>query len=82
MNINMNKLKKIIDLAKKEIFVEEFQNKVSDAETLGILVSQFCKWNGKDIFKVAYNAFEDSNFHSFNEKFEKLWLKNEEHKYE
>jgi len=82
MNININKLKKIIDLAKKEIFVEEFQSQASDAETLGVLVSQFCKWNGKDIFKVATSAFEDSNLHNFNEQFEKLWLKNEAHKHE
>jgi len=82
MHINMNKLKKIIDLAKKEIFVEEFQSEVSDAETLGVLISQYFKWDGRSIYKVAYNAFEDSNLHNFNEKFEKLWLKNEAHKHE
>ena len=80
--MDTSKLKQIIDLAKKEIFVEEFQSKASDTETLGVLVSQFCKWNGKAIFEVATSAFEDSNFHNFNEQFEKLWLKNEAHKHE
>ena len=30
-------------------------------------------WHHTKVFESTYNAFEDSNFHEFNEKFEKLW---------
>ena len=39
------------------------------------MISQYMKWDGDQIFNTAYSAFEDSNFHSFNEKFEELWKK-------
>ena len=68
------RLQEIINDAKKEYFVEEHQTKASDEETLGILISKFCQWNGNKIFRVSYNAFEDSNFHSFNEEFEELFF--------
>ena len=48
----------------------------SDEDALGILVSKFSKWDGQGIFNIAYQAFEDSNFHSFNNKFEQLWGEN------
>ena len=68
------RLQEIINDAKKEYFVEEHQAKASDEETLGILISKFCQWNGNKIFRVSYNAFEDSNFHSFNQEFEELFF--------
>ena len=68
------RLQEIINDAKKIYFVEEHQTKASDEETLGILISKFCQWNGDKIFRVSYNAFEDSNFHSFNEEFEELFF--------
>lgn len=64
-------LKEIIQEAKKEIFLEDYE--ASDAETLGILISEYFEWNGQEIFECAYNAFEDSNFHEFNEKFKDIW---------
>lgn len=45
----------------------------TDEDALGILVSKFTKWDGQGIFNVAYNAFEDSNWHTFNKKFETIW---------
>ena len=68
-----NKLKNILDEAKKEYFVDDYVSKASYEETLGLLISKFCKWHGDKIFKVSTSAFEDSNFHTFNEKFEELW---------
>ena len=64
-------LRQLIDEKAKTAFVEGY--KPTDEEVLGILILQHCKWNGDLIFKVAQEAFEDSNFHSFNEKFEQLW---------
>lgn len=66
-------LEQLIQEAKKEIFTPEYQDKATDAETLGVMVSKYAKWEGNFIFEVAKEAFEDSNFHTFNEKFVKLW---------
>ena len=70
-----NKLKSILDDAKKQYFTDDYQDKATYEETLGLLVSKFCKWDGNKIFKVSTEAFEDSNFHTFNEKFNDLWEK-------
>ena len=70
-----NKLKSILDDAKKEYFCKSYQDKATYEETLGLLVSKFCEWDGNKIFKVSTEAFEDSNFHTFNEKFNDLWEK-------
>jgi hypothetical protein len=64
-------LKNLIDENKIKFFNEP--QKATDEEVLGIMISQYLKWNGDKIFKTTYAAFEDSNFHEFNEKFEKLW---------
>jgi len=83
MNKNTRaKLKEIIDQTKKEIFVKGYESKFIEQETMGVLLSQYFKWDGRSIYKVAYNAFEDSNFHNFNEKFVDLWEETEQKNYE
>tara|TARA_R110002012_G_scaffold312192_1_gene522376 strand:+ start:495 stop:761 length:267 start_codon:yes stop_codon:yes gene_type:complete len=72
MSLN-DKLKNLLDEAKEQYFIDDYKNEASYEETLGLLISKFCKWHGEKIFKVSTSAFEDSNFHSFNEKFEELW---------
>jgi hypothetical protein len=42
-------------------------------EIKGIQLSQAVKWSGQDIFEVAAAAFEDANYHSFNEVFYAAW---------
>jgi len=39
----------------------------------GIRLSQAVEWSGQDIFEVASAAFEDANYHSFNEVFTAAW---------
>ena len=39
----------------------------------GIRLSQAVKWQGQDIFEVASAAFDDANYHSFNEVFTAAW---------
>jgi len=65
------KLKALIEEQKNQSFIDPKQ--ATDCEALGLMISQFCKWDGNKIFESTFNAFEDSNFHTFNEKFEKLW---------
>ena len=47
----------------------------SKEEALGVLVSKICFETPAEIYEVVTSAFEDSNFHKFNTKFEKLWNK-------
>ena len=72
--MNLNEL---IQEAKKEIFSPEYVDNATDAETLGIMISKYGEWDGNFIFEVATSAFEDSNFHTFNAKFGKLWSDDE-----
>ena len=46
---------------------------MNDNEIKGIQLSQAVKWSGQDIFEVASAAFEDANYHSFNEVFTAAW---------
>jgi hypothetical protein len=39
----------------------------------GIKLSQSVKWQGQDIFEIAQAAFEDANYHAFNEIFTEAW---------
>lgn len=66
-------LKMIAEKIKESCYLKEYQNKVSDAEALGVALAKYFDWNGRKIAQVAFNAFEDSNFHTFNEKFNDLW---------
>ena len=47
----------------------------SKEEALGVLVSKICFETPAEIYEVVTSAFEDSNFHTFNAKFEELWKK-------
>ena len=51
----------------------------SKEEALGVLVSKICFETPAEIYEVLSSAFEDSNFHTFNAKFEELWKK-EQHR--
>ena len=46
---------------------------MTDNETKGVRLSQSVKWSGQDIFEVASAAFEDANYHTFNERFIAAW---------
>ena len=69
----MTLFKQAIKLKKETAFVNP--EKATDEDALGILVSQFVEWDGQKIFEVSYNAFENSNFHTFNNTFKKEWEK-------
>ena len=65
--------KKIIEKTRRVSYTAEHRDSVPDAEVLGTAISKFSKWDGQFIFETANSAFEDANFHTFNEKFEELW---------
>lgn len=65
-------LKSYIDAAKYEIFTEVHAPNADDAETLGILIAKYFKWDGALILDAMQAALEDANFHSFNAKIDIL----------
>ncbi len=68
-------LTQVAKLTIDESFQEEYRGQVTTAEALGIALSKYFKWDGQAIFETAQSGFEDSNFHTFNKKFEDLWNK-------
>jgi hypothetical protein len=62
-------LNKLIQAAGEIIYTEEFKksNRYNTEEnklqTLGLIVSKYCRWDGDSIKAVAEAAFEDANFH-------------------
>ena len=71
-----NKLYDLIQDQKQESFTDP--NRATDEEALGIMISQYFEWQGEKIYNTSYYAFEDSNFHTFNEQFENIWDKEKE----
>jgi hypothetical protein len=70
-DLALSLLEKAIKLKKQLTFTDP--NKASDEEALGILISEYSEWSGTGIYNISYSAFEDANFHDFNNKFEDLW---------
>lgn len=64
-------LKQLIEHKKKTSFVDGYD--ASDAEALGLLISQYFKYDGEEIFNTLYNAMEDANFHEFNDIMKREW---------
>lgn len=65
----------LIEEVKRRVFTPEYQDKVTTEEVLGIIISKYSEWDGQKIFDIMQNAFEDSNFHSFNAKMSEEWNK-------
>lgn len=50
-------------------------NTATDEDAFALMLTDYFGYDGKSIKEITCSALEDSNFHSFNEKFEKLWNK-------
>ncbi len=48
----------------------------------GTKLSQSVEWDGQAIFEIAQAAFEDANFHTFNEIFTEAWNKFNQERYD
>ena len=67
-------LKDVIARYKKLTFTPEAY--IKDAEVLGCLISDYFDYDPEKIFEASRSAFEDVNYHSFNEELQKVWEKN------
>lgn len=56
-------VKNLIDGKKKTAFVKEYQDKATDEEALGMIISNELDWDGIAILKTSAYALEDANFH-------------------
>jgi len=70
-------LKDVIARYKKLSFTPEAieSGSVKDAEVLGCLISDYFDYEPEQIFEASRSAFEDINYHSFNEELQKVWEK-------
>lgn len=50
-------------------------NTATDEDAFALMLTDYFGHDGKSIKEITCSALEDSNFHSFNEKFENLWNK-------
>jgi len=50
-------------------------NTATDEDAFALMLTNYFGYDGSSIKEVTCSALEDSNFHSFNEKFENLWNK-------
>lgn len=65
-------LKSLIEDVKNESIVAEFRDEVTDAQIMGLILSRYFDWSGSEIVRTALFGLEDSNFHTFNAKFQAL----------
>ena len=60
-------------ITKRESFIPEAQNEITDADALGVAISKWAEWTGDTIAEAFFSALEDSNYHTMRENFVLLW---------
>ena len=70
------KLQEAVTLCRNEVFIKP--ETASDFDALGILIANYCKWQGKNMQEVVYSMLEDANFHTLNKQIEEVWNKKAE----
>jgi len=65
-------LDRLITQLRPEIFTEEYAEKATPEEVLGIIISNYEEWYGAKIVAVLVYALEDANFHTLADKIKTL----------
>ena len=63
----------VIKLVKETAYTDPNDQRVTDADALGIIVAKYLKWDGGDIMETMFSALEDANFHDLNNKLLKTY---------
>jgi hypothetical protein len=71
----MSDIKNLIEITRKKHFSPAYWDKVSDQDILGVMIAGYFEWDGQAIFDTMQNAFNDANFHTFNETMRQEWDK-------
>lgn len=67
-------LEEVVKIIRQNSFIEQYQNKATDQECLGIAMAKYFEWDSR-IIKLAYEMFEDANFHSINRLLQRPFAK-------
>jgi len=70
-------LQDLINDTRVTSFEEDYQDKITNADALGVLIARYFKWDGTQILDCLQSALEDANFHSINEEITNLREKEE-----
>jgi hypothetical protein len=60
-------------IAKKHVECWSNPDKQNPDETLGILVAQYCEWDGHRLRVVVAGMLEDANYHTLAANIDQLW---------
>jgi len=73
----LSELKDVIAKYKQLHFTPEAieDGEVKETQVVGCLISDYFDYNSEEIFEMSRSAFEDINYHSFNQEFQKIWHK-------
>ena len=65
-------LKPLLEKIRRECFMPEYREKITDTECMGLVLSKYFEWGGIEIAEATVYALEDSNFHKLAGELEKL----------
>ncbi len=68
---------RLVNLNKMVTYKKEAWKKISDEESLGVILSKFVNHSGDNIIEVAREALTDSNYHGFAKYLEDEWWERE-----
>jgi len=73
----LSELKDVIAKYKQLNFTPEAieDGEVKETQVVGCLISDYFDYDPEQIFEASQSAFEDVNYHSFNQEFQKIWNK-------
>ena len=60
-------------MTRKESFIAEYQDGITDADALGVCISKWAQWTGDTIAEAFFSALEDANYHTTRADFILLW---------
>lgn len=61
------------ELRKEQSFVAEYRDEITDADALGVAISNWAEWCGDTIAEAFFSALEDANYHTERADFVLLW---------
>ncbi len=66
-------LTQVAVITRARAFMPEYQAGITDADALGIAISNWADWDGEKIVEAFFSALEDANFHNERAKMMDIW---------
>jgi len=61
-----------VEQGRKTFYRQEYWNTIPEEEILGVIIANYCEWEGTRIIKVMLSALEDANYHELVSEIEAL----------